>query len=322
MKTILITGVAGFIGSNLGLKLLMDPNNFIVGVDNFDPYYDPKLKVNNLALLEKNPNFKFYQADILDEKALKTIYQNHQIEIVIHLAAMAGVRYSFVEPRKYHLVNVKGTDNVLSIGAAFGIKKFVVASSSSVYGENVKVPFNEDDELTRIISPYANSKREMELLCLLRAKTLLIDIILLRFFTVYGPRMRPDLAIAKFTEAILKDETITQYGDGSSSRDYTFIDDIVAGIEGSMTYLKTHSNVSEIVNLGNSDTILLGEMIKTLEKVLDRKARISYTKMPEGDVKQTYADISKAKRMLDYHPKTSLYQGLTIYCKWVKESKL
>lgn len=312
MANILVTGGAGFIGSNLIDQLLLDGHQ-VINIDNFcDENYAPIKEKNILGHL-KYLSYKLYRIDILDEEKLNEVFKENKIEYIIHLAAKAGVRPSLENPKEYLKVNELGTLNILEMARLYNIKKIVLASSSSVYGNNKKVPFEETDNVDEAISPYASTKKANEVLAHVYDKIYNLDIILLRFFTVYGPRQRPDLAIAKFSKLILENKPITMFGDGSSSRDYTYIDDIVSGINASLTYLSTHRNVYEIINLGNSYPITLKDMIQTIEKNLSLKATIINKPMQEGDVDITYADISKANRLLGYKPKTSFENGIKKY---------
>ena len=270
MKTYFITGGAGFIGSSLAKKLL-DKENKIVTIDNFCNFYNPLIKENNIKELTKNTNFKIYRNDIRDKQAIKKIFDENKIDMVIHLAAMAGVRPSLENPILYQEVNCIGTQNILEEMKEHNIKKLIMASSSSVYGNCKETPFKEDMIVDYAISPYAATKKANEVMAHVYHKIYSMDILLLRFFTVYGPKQRPDLAINKFTRLILENKKIPMYGDGTTSRDYTYIDDIVSGIEKSCEYVMKNKNVYEILNLGNSSPISLKEMINTIAKVTRKK---------------------------------------------------
>lgn len=309
-QRIFVTGAAGFIGSNL-VDFLLKTENQVMGIDNFDPFYDKAIKQHNLKDALKNPGFRFTEGDIRDPLFIDDCLTGFRPEIIIHLAAKAGVRPSISNPQEYFNVNVTGTLNILEAMKKNSIKKMIFASSSSVYGNNTNVPFSETDNVDYPISPYAASKKAGELLCYTYHSLYRFDIFCLRFFTVYGSRQRPDLAINKFTNALLKDEQILLYGDGSTSRDYTYIDDIIKGITGSITNLKGY----EIINLGESKTISLKNLVSVLEKYTKKKARLKYLPMQDGDVIQTFADISKAKKLINYMPQVDIETGIQNYIK-------
>ena len=308
---ILITGVAGFIGSNLAEKLISE-GNLVIGLDNFDDFYDKKVKEQNLKKLLKHAEFKFYKVDILEYNNITNIFSLNNIDIVIHLAAKAGVRPSISDPISYFKVNLNGTLYLLEAMKVYNVKKLIFASSSSVYGNNKNVPFTETDNVDFPISPYAASKKAGELLCHSYHHLYNFDIFCLRFFTVYGQRQRPDLAIHKFTKALLNNEPIPFFGDGSTRRDYTHITDIIRGVKGAIKNL----NGFEIFNLGESHTTSLIELIKYLEKYTGKKAILNYLPIQAGDVSQTYANIEKAKKRLDYNPKVSIEEGLLEFVEW------
>ncbi len=312
---ILITGAAGFIGSTTAEQLVKEGHQ-VIGVDNFDPYYDRKIKENNIMELQKSSLFSLYELDILDYEKFEKVFKENKIDYVLHLAAKAGVRPSIEDPISYQNVNNLGTNNLLELCREYGVKKLVLASSSSVYGNNKVVPFKETDIVDYAISPYAASKKANEVLAHVYHSLFDMDIILLRFFTVYGPRQRPDLAINKFTRLILNNEPIPLYGDGTTSRDYTYIDDIVSGILLSFKYLKEHQNVYEIINLGSNNPISLIEMVQTIEKALNKKAIINWLPMQPGDVDITYADISKARNLLGYNPSITFKEGIKQFVNW------
>lgn len=318
MKTYLITGGAGFIGSSLADQLLKE--NKVVVIDNFCDFYDPNIKENNIIEALKNSNYKLYRGDIRDKELLDLIFKENKIDVVIHLAAMAGVRPSIENPILYQDVNCMGTGNILETMKKYDVKKLVMASSSSVYGNNKTVPFKETDIVDFAISPYAATKKANEVMTHVYHKLFDFNVIMLRFFTVFGPRQRPDLAINKFTGLMLKDEEIPMFGDGSTSRDYTYIDDIVAGIVGSINYVETKKNVYEVINLGNSSPITLKEMINIIGEVLNVTPKIKELPMQPGDVERTYADISKAKELLGYEPKTGFKEGISNFVDWYKEN--
>ena len=320
MKTYFITGGAGFIGSSLAVRLLNEENKVVV-IDNFCDFYNPKIKENNVKELLENPNFKLYRNDIRDKEAVSKIFNENSIDIVVHLAAMAGVRPSIENPVLYQEVNCMGTQNILEEMKAHNLNKLVMASSSSVYGNCKEVPFNENMIVDFAISPYAATKKANEVMTHVYHKLFNLNVIMLRFFTVYGPKQRPDLAINKFTRLMLNDEEIPMFGDGTTSRDYTYIDDIVDGIIRSCDYVTNNSNVYEILNLGNSSPISLKEMIAVIGKVVGVEPKIKELPMQPGDVDRTYADVSKANKLIGYEPKTSFEQGIKNFVEWYKLNK-
>lgn len=317
MQTFLITGAAGFIGSHLADKLLNEGNKVIV-VDNFCDFYNPEIKENNVKHNLSNPNYKLYRADIRDRNELAKVFNENKIDVVIHLAAMAGVRPSIDNPIYYQEVNCMGTQNILEEMKLHNIKKLVMASSSSVYGNCKEVPFKENMIVDFAISPYAATKKANEVMTHVYHKLFDFNVIMLRFFTVFGPRQRPDLAINKFTRLMLNDEPIPMFGDGTTSRDYTYIDDIVDGIIKSCNYVENNKDVYEILNLGNSSPVSLKEMINTIAEVLNKTPNIQELPMQPGDVERTFADISKAKKLIGYNPKTSFKEGIENFVKWYK----
>lgn len=320
MKTYFITGGAGFIGSSLSKKLLEEGNK-VVTIDNFCDFYNPKIKENNIKEFEGNTNYKIYRADIRDRQAIKEIFDENKIDVVMHLAAMAGVRPSIENPVLYQEVNCMGTQNILEEMKAHDIKNLVMASSSSVYGNCKEVPFREDMVVDFAISPYAATKKANEVMTHVYHKLFNMNVIMLRFFTVYGPKQRPDLAINKFTRLMLENKEIPMFGDGTTSRDYTYIDDIVDGIVKSCEYTIKNQNVYEILNIGNSSPVSLKEMIKTIGQSLKIEPQIKQLPMQPGDVDRTYADISKAKKLLGYEPKISFEQGIQNFVNWYKENQ-
>lgn len=317
MQTFLITGAAGFIGSHLADKLLNEGNKVIV-VDNFCDFYNPEIKENNVKHNLSNPNYKLYRADIRDRNELAKVFNENKIDVVIHLAAMAGVRPSIDNPIYYQEVNCVGTQNILEEMKLHNIKKLVMASSSSVYGNCKEVPFKENMIVDFAISPYAATKKANEVMTHVYHKLFDFNVIMLRFFTVFGPRQRPDLAINKFTRLMLNNEPIPMFGDGTTSRDYTYIDDIVDGIIRSCNYVENNNDVYEILNLGNSSPVSLKEMINTIAEVLNKTPNIQELPMQPGDVERTFADISKAKKLIGYNPKTSFQEGIENFVKWYK----
>lgn len=305
---IFVTGAAGFIGSNL-IDNLLSKKFEVMGIDNFDPFYNRKIKESNISAALENKRFHFREGDIRDSEFIKKCFAEFSPDKVIHLAAKAGVRPSINKPAEYFDVNVNGTLVLLEAMKGAGITNLVFASSSSVYGNNPKVPFAETDYVDNPISPYAASKKAGELLCHTYNHLYGINIFCLRFFTVYGNRQRPDLAINKFAKAILKGEEILLFGDGSSSRDYTYIDDIVAGICSAAENLQGY----EIINLGGSKPVSLLKLVNQIEECTGKKAIVKFNPMQEGDVNRTYADISKAKRILNYSPSVDIRTGLKNY---------
>ncbi len=320
MKTFFITGGAGFIGSTLTERLLQEGNK-VITIDNFCNYYAPELKEKNIQPFFYNENYKLYRKDIRNREDIKKIFSENQIDVIVHLAAMAGVRPSIENPIYYQEVNGMGTQNILEEARLNNIKKLVMASSSSVYGNTKEVPFKEDMVVDFAISPYAATKKANEVMSHVYHKLFNMNIIMLRFFTVYGPKQRPDLAINKFTRLMLKNEQIPMFGDGTNSRDYTYIDDIVDGICKSCNYVMMNDNVYEIINLGSSNPICLKEMINIIAKALGVKPKITQMRMQLGDVDRTYANINKAKSLLGYNPSISFEQGIEKFIKWYKESE-
>ncbi len=316
--TILITGVAGFIGSQLAEKLILEGHR-VVGIDNFDPFYPRALKERNLEKLKGGRRFVFHEADIADASLPNIVSES--FDMVIHIAAKAGVLPSVNDPMAYVRTNILGSQNMLELMRAKGCRKMLFASSSSIYGNNKKVPFGEEDAVNEPISPYAATKRSCELINHAYHHLHNFDIINLRFFTVYGPRQRPDLAINKFTRLIDNDKPVTMYGDGSTARDYTFVQDTIRGIRQAMDFIMTQDNVYEIVNLGNKSPIKLTDLINTLYDLLGKEPNIEQLPMQPGDVDITFADISKAKALFGYDPQTTLKDGLQQFIDWYHEQK-
>lgn len=315
-----ITGVAGFIGSSLAERLLNEGHE-VVGIDNFCDFYDPKIKENNVKLLNENVSFKLYRADIRDMAAIEKIFSENNIDVVVHLAAMAGVRPSIANPVLYQEVNCVGTQNILETMKKYNVLKLVMASSSSVYGNCKEVPFKENMVVDFAISPYAATKKANEVMTHVYHKLFNMNVIMLRFFTVYGPKQRPDLAINKFTRLMLEEKSIPMFGDGSTSRDYTYITDIVDGIVRSTDYVLNNNDVYEILNLGNSSPVSLIEMIQTIGKAVGIVPNIERLPMQAGDVERTYADVTKAKELIGYEPKVTFEQGVENFVNWYKENK-
>jgi len=333
----LITGGSGFIGSHLTEKLLRNGHS-VINVDNFDDFYSYQIKIKNtlesigqnsdftfsdkepdirlLAQLTRSDKYTLYYQDIRDKKGLENIFKNHTIDMIIHLAALAGVRPSIDRPLEYEEVNVRGTMNLWELCKEFNISKFICASSSSVYGNNEKIPFEETDNVDNPISPYAATKKCGEILGHVYHQLYDIDMIQLRFFTVYGPRQRPDLAIHKFTKLISEGHEIPFYGDGNTARDYTYIDDIIDGLTKSILYLENHTNVYEVLNLGESQVTTLSEMVSIIENTLGKSAIRKNLPMQPGDVKKTNADIAKARTLIGYKPDTDFQNGIKKFVEW------
>lgn len=316
MKQILITGGAGFIGSHLVERLLKEGEWQVSVVDDFNDFYDPSIKRQNVAPFENNERFRLYEADIRVQEQLSPVFGKHQFDCIVHLAARAGVRPSLAQPRLYTETNINGTVNLLEFAREHKVPQFVFGSSSSVYGNNAKVPFSEDDPVRNPISPYAATKAAGELLCHTYSHLHAMRCICLRFFTVYGARQRPDLAIHKFAKLITRQQPIPVFGDGTTRRDYTYIDDIIAGVRAAIDY---DESLYEVINLGESRTVELRELISLLEKELDTNAVIDWQPLQPGDVQQTFADISKAKRLLKYDPQTQIEDGIRKFVRWFRE---
>jgi UDP-glucuronate 4-epimerase len=319
MKHYLITGGAGFIGSNLIRTIFSkEPELKITCIDNFDSFYSADIKQLNIRDFKSNPDFQFFYADLANtssDELLELITE--PVDVIIHLAAKAGVRPSIQNPVAYQQTNVIGTQNLLEFARIRNIKQFVFASSSSVYGINDHFPWKEDEQLLPI-SPYAMTKQAGELLGHVYSRLFGIRFVALRLFTVYGPAQRPDLAIHKFVKAISKGEPITMYGDGSSSRDYTFVDDIVQGLIAAAQYYRTDF---EIINLGNNYSISLRELIKAIEEVTGKQSIIEQLPEQTGDLPKTFADISKSKALLGYNPQTKLIEGVNKFYDWFKANE-
>jgi UDP-glucuronate 4-epimerase len=318
MGNILVTGGAGFIGSNLCERLLREGYT-VICLDNFDSFYDHNIKIKNIEEVEKTfPNqFELVTGDIRNDEHLKETFKKKRIDSVVHLAARAGVRPSINNPLLYQDVNIRGTIVLLEACKEFGIKDFIFASSSSVYGENQRVPFSEDDLDIQPISPYGATKRAGELLCYSYHHLYGMNIACLRIFTAYGPRQRPEMAIHKFTRLIDEGEKIPIYGDGSSRRDYTYIDDLIEGI---LTVMHHHRGF-ELYNLGESQTTSLNELIHLIEEAFGKKANVEMLEPQPGDVSITYADISKAERKLGYHPNIKIEKGIKRFVEWYKAQR-
>lgn len=309
---ILITGGAGFIGSTLADRLLSEGHTVSV-VDCFSDYYNPVLKEKNITDNLANPNYRLYRCDICDLDNMRKVFEREKLDCVVHIAARAGVRPSLEDPIAYVKTNILGTLNVLQLMKEFCVKKLVFASSSSVYGNCSELVFTENLKVTEPISPYAATKSADEQFIYTYSKLYGIKSVCLRFFTVYGPRQRPDLAISKFTRLILEGKPIPVYGDGSTMRDYTYVDDIVSGICSAISYDKTDY---EIINIGGGEPVTLNEMIATIENELGKKAIIDRQPMQPGDVNKTVCDYFKAKLLLGYEAKTSFREGIHKFIQW------
>ncbi|HJS23096.1 MAG TPA: GDP-mannose 4,6-dehydratase [Pyrinomonadaceae bacterium] len=317
MKNLLITGGAGFIGSHLVDRLLATDVERVTVIDDFNDFYDPSIKRDNIREHLKDPRYSLNEVDIRNRAALEQVFKTNNFDCVVHLAARAGVRPSLSEPQLYTETNINGTLNLLELARSSNIKQFVFGSSSSVYGINAKVPFSEDDPIRQPISPYAATKGAGELLCHTYSHLYGLRCVCLRFFTVYGPRQRPDLAIHKFAKLISEREPIPVFGDGTTRRDYTYVDDIIDGVMAAIDYKQSNY---EVINLGESRTVELNELISLLEKQLDTHAIIDRQPPQPGDVPQTFADISKARTLLGYQPKTQIEEGLHRFVEWFRMS--
>ena len=312
----LITGCAGFIGSNLIDKLLESKDNKLVGIDNLNDFYDKKIKEKNIEDALKNKNFIFIKDDLLNIESLNKIFESYKIDIVIHLAGYGGVRPSIDNPRLYIDNNIIATLNILECMKKYEIKNIIFASSSSVYGNSKESVFTETLKVSEPISPYAMTKMACEELLYTYHKLYNINVLALRFFTVYGRRQRPDLAIHKFTKLIFEEKPIPVFGDGSTKRDYTYIDDIIEGIISATNYLD--NNYYEIINLGGGEPVSLEEMISVLENTIGKKAIIERKSMQKGDVIKTVSDITKAKKLLNFSPSTKFKDGIKLFIDWYK----
>lgn len=328
MEWILVTGGAGFIGSHVCERLIGEGYGVCI-VDNMNNFYNVKLKENNIHCIERVAKNRagevaevlhFYNVDITNTGELNAVFEKHEFSAVIHLAAYAGVRPSIEDAPLYTRVNVNGTVNILECMRKYGVRRLLFASSSSVYGNNVKTPFSEEDFVDYPISPYAVTKKAGELICYTYHHLYGINTACLRFFTVYGPRQRPDLAICKFTKLIYDNKEIPFYGDGSTRRDYTYITDILDGVFKAIDWTRSKKKLFEVFNLGESQTVSLSELIFQLEISIGKKAMLHYMPLQQGDVNITYADISKSRRILGYEPKVLFKNGIDLYIKWYKET--
>lgn len=315
-KNILVTGGAGFIGSHLVETLLGEGAWRVSVVDDFNDFYAPATKRRNVEAFLKNPAFELVEADIRRAADLRAVFERNSFDCVVHLAARAGVRPSLAEPVLYAETNVNGTLNLLELAREFKVRQFVFGSSSSVYGINAKVPFSESDPIFQPISPYAATKAAGEFFCHAYSHLYGIRTVCLRFFTVYGSRQRPDLAIHKFARLILDSRPIPVFGDGSTRRDYTFVDDIIQGVRAAIDY---DQSAHEVFNLGESETVELRYLIELLEENLGRKAIVERHGAQPGDVPQTFADISKARSILGYDPQVKIEEGIKRFARWIGE---
>lgn len=324
--SILVTGSAGFIGSHF-CEALLSQGRTVIGLDNFNSFYSPGIKRKNTKTVEeatknKKASFVSVEGDIRDASTVDDILSDYKIKTIVHLAAMAGVRPSIENPELYCDVNVQGTTVLLAAAQRHGMKNFIFASSSSVYGNNTKVPFCETDNVDNPISPYAATKKAGELLCHTAHKLNNMSLACLRFFTVYGPRQRPDLAINKFTRLIFEGKEIPIFGDGTKARDFTFIDDILDGMMKCLAWIENQKTPQyEIFNLGESQTTNVNTLIEFLEQEIGRKAKRKHLPDAPGDVDKTFADITKAKNILGYSPQTPMPAGLKKFVRWAKEQK-
>lgn len=321
MAKVLVTGGAGFIGSHVSRALLENGDEVVI-LDNFNDYYDPKIKERNVAGLageeadvalgRSGRGVKLYRMDICDAEGVRAVFEKEKFDKVVHLAARAGVRPSIQNPKLYDEVNIGGTVNLLEAARAQNVPHFVFASSSSVYGESKDIPFSEDQAVDHPISPYAATKRAGEMFCENYSRLFGLKVTCLRFFTVYGPAGRPDMAPYLFTEAVWSGRPIRRFGDGTSRRDYTYVDDIVSGVVAA-----TNNPFDfEIINLGNHQTVSLNDFIKAIEEILNKKAVIEQHPTQPGDVPLTYANIEKAQKLLNYHPQTDIKHGMAKFIDW------
>lgn len=316
MAVILVTGCAGFIGSHVTERLLQRGDT-VVGFDNFDPFYPRPLKERNLDQVRSHPAFHFVEGDLRDGSAVRALFEGYPPEKILHLAAKAGVRPSIQDPQGYVETNINGTLNLLRASQGSPIEHFVIASSSSVYGDASKVPFAETDRTDEPASPYAATKKACEGLCFTYHRLLSLPVTCLRFFTVFGPRQRPDLAINKFVRLIEAGEPVPFFGDGTTSRDYTFISDTVEGILAALD----RPDGYQVYNLGRSNPVSLTEMVETIERVVGKRANLHRLPDQPGDVRTTYADVSKARERLGYAPQVEFEEGIRRFVQWRRETQ-
>ncbi len=315
-KTVLVTGGAGFIGSILS-DVLLDVGYSVINIDNFNKSYEPLLKRENIRECISNNNYKLYVGDIRDKEFLERLFNENNINFVIHLAALAGVRESLFKPIEYIENDICGTVNLLEAIRKFPVEKLIFGSSSSVYGRTNRIPFVEDDKLELQISPYATAKRSGELYCATYSYLYNIPTVILRFFTVYGPRQRPEMAIYKFTRLIYDGEKVPIYGNGLAKRDYTYIDDIVEGIIKAMNAKYDF----EVFNLGSGNSVEIIEVVQIIKRIIGKPAGIVFLPEQKGDVPLTLADISKARRMIGYNPSTSISEGIEKFVDWFLKNR-
>lgn len=314
-QKVLVTGAAGFIGSHL-VEQCLDMGAEVIGVDSFDDFYDPAIKRKNIAAAESNDRFQLVEADIRDRDAMASLIGTGNFDVIVHLAARAGVRPSLENPALYFDVNVQGTLSLLdAVRATDCSTRFVMASSSSVYGGLSATPFSEEDEISQPVSPYAASKKSCEVLAYTYHHLYQIPIFALRFFTVFGPRQRPEMAIAKFAKLLQEGGTIPMFGDGSTARDYTFVDDIIDGVVRAMERCQGY----QILNLGESRTTTLAELIALMGTAFGVEPKVEQLPLQPGDVNITYADIDKPRALLGYDPHTTVAAGLARYAEWLKQ---
>lgn len=315
-ETILVTGAAGFIGSHLSERLLARGSR-VIALDNFDPFYAPQLKRQNLAAIADHPAFQLIEGDCAEPQDVERAFAQ-PLDAVIHLAAKAGVRPSIQDPLGYTRANIVATQVMLEAAKQRGVSRFIFGSSSSVYGNNEKVPFSEDDPVDRPISPYAATKRAGEVLAHTYHHLHGMGVLCLRFFTVYGPRQRPDLAIRKFATLLAKGQPIPFFGDGTTERDYTWIDDILQGVLAALDRSGSHPGEFEIINLGESRTTSLSTLVQLIAEALEVEPKLERQPMQPGDVNRTFADVSKARRLLAYNPTTPVEVGIPRFIEWFK----
>lgn len=315
-ETVLVTGAAGFIGSHL-VERLLERGDRVIGVDNFDPFYPRTLKEKNLEVARRSNRYQFIEADCAEPQPLARVF-TEPVDVIVHLAAKAGVRPSIADPLGYTRANVIATQVMLEAARQRGINRFIFGSSSSVYGNNQKVPFSERDSVDRPISPYAATKRACEVIAHSYHHLYGMGILSLRFFTVYGPRQRPDLAIRKFSELIMRGDPVPFYGDGTTERDYTWIDDILQGVMAAIDRSAETTGEFEIINLGESRTTTLAKLVDLIAKAVGRPANLQRLPMQPGDVNRTFADVTKARNLLGYQPTTPVEEGIPRFVDWLK----
>lgn len=315
MRNVLVTGGAGFIGSHLVDRLLAEGEWQVTVVDDFNDFYAPEIKHRNIEEHVRSPHYRVVDADIRDWQTMEALFTQYHFDFIVHLAARAGVRPSLIDPKLYTETNVNGTVNLLELARRHHVRHFVFGSSSSVYGINSKVPFAEDDRIHQPISPYAATKAAGELMCHTYSHLYDMRIVCLRFFTVYGARQRPDLAIHKFARLITEGKPIQVFGDGTTRRDYTYIDDIIQGVRSAIDYDRSQH---EIFNLGESQTVKLNELVSLLERSLDMQAVIDRQPLQPGDVPITYANIDKSRELLGYDPQTKIADGIPKFVEWFR----